>query len=772
MPTVRVGAAVALLLFAFCPCLADEPTPWQSARPMIGTGGFGHTYPGATVPFGMVQLSPDTRLGTWEGCSGYCHDDTAILGFSHTHLSGTGCLDLGDVRVIPLAGDADTFDTAGYPRLPFSHSDETARPGYYSVLLGEPRIKAELTATAHAGFHRYTFPAGQPVSLLIDVDRGIGNHTVASGATIESDRRIVGYRQSRGWADDKTFYFAAEFSRPFDRVTARERQRTEEKNVFKPLTFTQAGGKAANGHREVSGECVLLRARFQNVSEPILVKVGLSAVSVEAARKNLAAEIPGWDFAGTVAAAERSWNDLLGRIEIKTSDQAVRETFYTSLYHVAMAPTLFNDADGGYCGLDHADHPDGGFQNYSTFSLWDTFRAEHPLLTILQPHRVDDFVNSMLAHQRQFDQHLLPLWSLAGNETWCMIGNHSIPVIVDAYLKGFRGFDAEAAYQAIRATSMQDRSFLGEYRRLGYVPSDKKNRKKQSVSRTLEYGYDDWCVAQMARALGKTEDAKLFERRAQAYRNVIDPSVGFARGRLADGQWRAPFEPNVLVWDDYTEATAWNYTWFVPHDVPGLIGLLGGDAACIAKLDRMFQEDSRMAVTGSPDLTGLIGQYVHGNEPCHHVAYLYCYAGAPWKTQARVRQIMTTLYNNRVDGMCGNDDCGQMSAWYVFSALGLYPVNPSSSVYVLGSPLVDQATIHLDPKFHKGRTFTMVAENNSPKNVYIQSALLNGKPLQRCWLSHAEITGGGQLVLRMGPEPNMAWGQRPEDRPPATAVKP
>ncbi|MCE5267932.1 MAG: glycoside hydrolase family 92 protein, partial [Planctomycetaceae bacterium] len=471
----------------------------------------------------------------------------------------------------------------------------------------------------------------------------------------------------------------------------------------------------------------------------------------------------------TVAAAERGWNDLLGRIEIRTSDSAIREMFYTALYHVGSAPTLFNDADGGYCGLDHSDHAAAGFQNYSTFSLWDTFRAEHPLLTIVQPQRVDDFVNSMLAHYREFDQHLLPLWSLAGNETWCMIGNHAIPVIADAYLKGFRRFDAEAAYQAIRATSMQDRNFLGEYRKFGYIPSDKKNRKKQSVSRTLEYCYDDWCVAQMAAALGKTEDAMLFARRAQNYRNVIDPSVGFARGRLLNGKWREPFQPNELVWDDYTEGTAWNYTWFVPHDVPGLIGLLGGDQACVAKLDRMFAEDSHVVVVGSPDVTGLIGQYVHGNEPCHHVAYLYCYAGAPWKTQQRVRHIMTTMYNNTVDGMCGNDDCGQMSAWYVFSALGLYPVNPSSSVYVLGSPLVDRATIHLDADFHKGREFSIIAENNSPKNVYIQSATLNGKPLTRVWLSHVEIVGGGELILKMGPEPNKSWGQRPEDRPPASA---
>ncbi|MEN6452114.1 MAG: GH92 family glycosyl hydrolase, partial [Thermoguttaceae bacterium] len=584
---------------------------------------------------------------------------------------------------------------------------------------------------------------------------------------IESDRVISGHRQSRGWADDKTYYFVAELSQPFDAIDAAERLSDKGHDTFNTLRWKTADDKQKA--RRAAARGLLVRATFHRAEKPIVVKVGISAVSVEAARKNLAAEIPEWDFGATVAAAENCWTDLLGRVEIHTADRALRKTFYTALYHVGTAPTLFNDADGGYCGLDHADHPAAKFQNYCTFSLWDTFRAEHPLLTILQPRRVDDCVNSMLAHHREFDQHLLPLWSLAGNETWCMIGNHSIPVIADAYLKGFRGFDAEAAYRAMRDVSMQDRFFLNEYRKHGYVPSDAKNRKKQSVSRTLEYAYDDWCVARMARALGKTDDAKLFDGRAQNYRNVFDPKVGFARGRLLDGRWREPFDPSVLYWSDYTEATAWNYSWFVPHDVPGLIGLLGGDKAFTAKLDRMFTDTSRVLSPGSPDLTGLIGQYVHGNEPCHHVAYLYCYAGSPWKTQQRVRQIVSTMYSDKPDGMCGNDDCGQMSAWYVFSALGLYPVNPASSVYVLGSPAVDRATIHLDAKFHKGRAFTVVAESNSAKNVYIQSATLNGKPLTRCWLSHAEIIAGGELVLKMGPKPNEAWGRRPEDRPPAVA---
>jgi predicted alpha-1,2-mannosidase len=741
-----VGFASLVILLATATFgVAADATPLQSALPMVGTSGHGHTFPGATVPFGMVQLSPDTRFETWDGCSGYHYSDKSIFGFSHTHLSGTGCGDLGDIRVIPQVGTLDKITVLSFKGLPFSHSDESTKPGYYSVSLGDPKVKAELTATAHAGLHRYTFPSDQPAHLVFELFRGIMNGTEDGAAKAESKTVISGHRHSHGWAADKTFYFVAEFSQPFDTFRA------------------EVDDKKVEG-KEAKGKKVVAAVDFGKCDKPILVKVGISATSVEAARKNLKAEIPAFDFDATVAAAEKQWTDYLGRVDVQTKDPAVRETFYSALYHAAMAPTMFNDVDGSYCGLDHKVH-EGKFQNYCTFSLWDTFRAENPLLTLVQPQRIDDFVNTMQAHYTQFNQHSLPVWSLAGNETWCMIGNHAIPVIADAYLKGFRGFDAEAIYQAMRDTSMQDRNFLGEYQKFGYVPSGKD---KQSVSRTLEYVYDDWCVLQMAKALGKTEDVKLFEKRAQNYRNVFDSSVGFMRGKLADGKWRAPFHPNELVWDDYTEATSWNYTWFVPHDVPGLFNLMGGDEKAIAKLDQMFAEDSKL-LANIPDLTGLIGQYIHGNEPCHHIAYLYCYAGAPWKTQERIRQIMTTLYNNTVEGICGNDDCGQTSAWYVLSALGFYTVNPASSVYVIGSPMIDRATINLDSKFHKGKAFTVIAENNSPKNVYVQSATLNGKPLDRCWISHQEIVDGGELVLKMGAEPNKAWAARAEDRPPETA---
>jgi predicted alpha-1,2-mannosidase len=604
---------------------AADQTPLESVRPFIGTAEHGHVYPGATVPFGMVQLSPDTRLKTWDGCSGYHYSDTSLLGFSHTHLSGTGGADLGDIRLTPLSGPVPRAGQDGYS-CRFLHNDESARPGFYSVVLQDPKIKVELTATFHAGFHRYTFPKNQMAHLVLDLARGIGNQPIEGSVVAEKNTVLSGYRHTRGWARDKTYFFVAEFLRPFDSVS-----------------FEVDGKPVAEDIRQAKGRRVLAQVDFKDAGEPILVKVGLSAVSVEGARKNLAAEIPAMDFDGTVAAAAKSWSDVLNKIDIQVEDPVIRETFYTALYHASLAPTLFNDVDGSYRGLDHKVHEPEGFQNYSTFSLWDTFRAEHPMLTIVQPQRVDDFINSMLAHYRQFvnqqgeSEHSLPVWSLAGSETWCMIGYHSVPVIAEAYAKGFRNYDVEAVYQSMRDTAMQDRNNLKEYREKGYISTaDKKNEQKQSVSRTLEYAYDDWCIAQMARMLGKDEDAKLFSKRAEYYRNVFDPSVGFMRGKSAAGKWREPFDTCELVWPDYTEATSWNYTWFVPQDVSSLVTLMGGDEKFIEKLDKMFSESSGV-LANIPDLTGLIGQYIHGNEPCHHVGYLYNYAGDPWKTQKRIR---------------------------------------------------------------------------------------------------------------------------------------
>ena len=652
----------------------------------------------------------------------------------------------------------------------FSHSDEKATPGYYRVYLQDPQVLAELTATARCGFHKYTFPAADNAHFVLDLVHGVGNKTVEASLDVENDTTISGSRISEGWGGKRAVYFVMQFSKP-----------------FASLGIEQGEKRLPAGDRKGQGKELKGFVSFKTAAkEVVLVKVGISGTGIEGARKNLVAEIPGWNFDGVHAAAVRQWKDLLDAVKIETFDPHVRDTFYANLYLSAQAPVLFNDADGTYRGTDHKNHSGAGFQNYTTFSLWDTYRAENPLLTLLQPGRVDDMIQSLLAEYRESGLHSTPIWPLWGNETWCMIGYHSVPVIVDAYLKGFRGFDAEAAYQAMRDTAMQDRNGLKDYRELGYVASKPHG---EATSRTIEYTVDDWCLAKMAEALGHQEDAQLFYKRCANYRNLFDRSVGFFRGRKADGSWRSPFVVNALVGDEYTEADAWQYAFGVQHDVPGLIGLYGGDEAFIRKLDSLFAADSTIQ-TDIPDISGLIGQYSQGDEQCHHVAYLYNYAGVPYKTQERVRQVMATLYNDTPAGQCGNVDCGQMAAWYVFSALGFYPVNPDSGVYVIGSPVVEKAVVSLGartdgfrqsprrvlyppkaevPTDRQGdRKFTVVAKNNSPKNIYIQSASLNGKPLAQAWLTHKQITAGGILRLVMGPKPNVEWGRAQSVRPPAT----
>ncbi len=724
--------------------------PVEEPLPMVGTAEHGHAYPGAIVPFGMVQLSPDTTLEGWDGSSGYHHSDSAIRGFSHTHLAGTGVGCLGDVLVMPVIGEVRLeagTPGAGYTSR-FSHSEENATPGYYRVFLQDPKVLAELTATARCGFHKYTFPATDKAHVVIDLVHGVGNRTIEASVSFENDTTISGSRISEGWGGRRAVYFVMQFSKP-----------------FATLGLEQDKQRLASGKREAQGRDLKAFASFKTKSkEPILVKVGISGTSVEGARKNLAAEIPGWDFEKIRSGAVGQWKELFDMVRIETFDPHIQNTFYANLYLCCQAPVLFNDVDGTYRGMDKKNHSSPGFQNYTIFSLWDTYRAEHPLLTLLQPNRVDDMIQSMLAEYRESGLHSTPVWPLWGNETWCMIGYHSVPVIVDAYLKGFRGFDAEAAYQAMRDTAMQDRNGLKDYRELGYVASKPRG---EATSRTIEYTVDDWCLAKMAEALGHQEDARLFYQRCANYRNVFDRKVGFFRGRKADGSWRSPFVANALVGDEYTEADAWQYAFGVQHDVPGLIALYGGDAAFIQKLDSLFAADSTIQ-TDIPDITGLIGQYSQGDEQCHHVAYLYSYASAPYKTQERVRQVMATLYNDTPSGQCGNVDCGQMAAWYVLSALGFYPVNPAAGVYVIGSPVVTKAVVQLDAKKYHGRRFTVVAENNSPANMYIQSASLNGKPLAQTWLTHEQITAGGTLRFAMGPKPNPEWGRAQNVRPPAT----
>jgi predicted alpha-1,2-mannosidase len=740
----------ATLLLSVMVCSATSPVDY--VNPMIGTDAHGHVYPGATVPFGMVQLSPDTRDNTWDGSSGYHYSDTSILGFSHNHLTGTGCPDLGNILLMPTVGALKLTPGArpgdGY-RARFSHDNEISRPGYYEVFLPDYQVKVELTATARAGFHRYTFPTTDAAHVVVDLQHGIGNNVTEAQLTIEDDHTASGFRRSDGWGGGKVYYFVMEFSRPFDSAGVAQADRD--------VAGKQTTGKETKGHFDFKTKA----------GEQILVRVGLSTVSVEGARNNLYTEIPNWDFDAVTKAASKQWEKSLSVFDVETPDKNLKQTFYTALYHSLLAPTLLSDGDGKFRGPDGNVHQTKGYDYYTELSLWDTFRAENPLLTLVQPGRVNDFVDTMLAHYEIFGQQTLPVWPEGGKETWCMIGNHAIPVITDAYLKGFRNWDANKALNDMIASTDKNREQLDSYRDKGFIPTGKG---VQSVSKVLEYAYDDSCIARLAKALGKDDLAEKYAKRSQNWENVFDPSTGFMRGKNVDGSWVTPFDVNVINsinFNEYTEANAWQYNFFVLHNVPGLIAKLGGDEKFVSRLDEMFDTKEKIPnLAMIPDVTGVIGMYAHGNEPVHHVAYLYNYAGQPWKTQTRVRQIASVLYTNTPGGICGNDDCGQMSAWYVFTALGFYPVDPASGIYILGSPLFDKATLQLDSKFAKGRSFTVIAKNNSAKNPYIQSATLNGQPITRSWISHEEITAGGKLVLIMGSAPNKAFGSDPVDLPP------
>ncbi|MGE5609748.1 MAG: GH92 family glycosyl hydrolase [Bacillota bacterium] len=740
---VRKACSIAVLLAATSFVSAG---PVDYAKPLVGTAEHGHVYPGATVPFGMMQLSPDTRDDTWDGCSGYHHSDSSIMGFSHNHLTGTGCPDLGNVLLMPTVGQLKT--TAGKKpgegyRSSFSHDQEEARPGYYRVLLQDYNVNVELTATTRGGLHRYTFPQTNDGHVILDLWHGIGNRPTDSQITLVDDHTVTGYRRSNGWGGDKIYYFVIEFSRPFDAAGLVSDQKTVEGK--------ETRGKNLQAHLDFKTKA----------DEKILARVALSTVSVEGARRNLQAEIPNWDFDAIANAARTQWDQALSVADIETKDQNLKETFYTALYHAQVAPTILNDVDGQFRGPDGKVHEVKGFDYYTELSLWDTFRAENPLITLVQPKRVNDIVNTMLTHFKLFGQGTLPVWTESGKENWCMIGNHAIPVILDAYNKGFRNWNADEALAAMVSSTSKDREQQNLYRSLGYVPQEKGI---QSTSKTLEYAYDDACIARFARTLGKSDVAQTYAKRSGNWQNVFDTATGFMRGRQKDGKWVMPFDPKRIEFDAFTEANAWQYTFFVPHEVPALIEKFGGDDKFVAKLDEMFDTPEKIPNV-LVDVTGVIGMYAHGNEPCHHVAYLYNYAGQPWKTQARTRKVASSLYNNTAGGICGNDDCGQTSAWYVFTALGFYPVDPTSNTYVIGSPFVDKLTINLDPAHYKGGKFTVIAENNSPENVYIQSATLNGQPFTHSYITHDQIAAGGTLVLKMGPTPNRQWGSAMADRP-------
>ena len=726
----------------------------------IGTGGHGHTFPGASLPFGMVQLSPDTYNAVWDACSGYHQSNGSIMGFSHTHLSGTGIGDMLDFLVMPATGEVKivpgSLDDpgAGY-RSRYDHADEVASPGYYSVLLKDYGIRAELTATLRAGLHRYTFPAGSSGHLVLDLFHGMQDNpqtptrVTDAELTVVDDQTLTGGRRVHQWADGRYIYFAMKLSRPFARAQL----------------YSDDVALAASAH-SASGTRLKTVLHYPDAHDaPLLVKVGISAVSAENALRNLEADIPGWDFADVRAAALTAWERELGRVRIDTSSQRDRRIFYTAMYHSLLSSSLFSDVDGRYRGMDLKIHqlPEGT-RNYSSYSLWDTYRALYPMLTLIVPDRVPDLVNGLVRMAEESPAGPA-VWPLQGVETGCMIGYHSAVVLAEAQAKGFSGIDYAAAWPIYRKRAMQDDyRGLGEYRRLGYIPSDKVD---EAVSKTLEYAYDDWAVAHLAKAAGAEADYRALLKQSRNYGNVFNPKNHFMQPRLADGTWATPFDPRGMghstQWHDFTESNAWQATFLNQHDVHHYMQMFGGREAFAKKLDHLFNMSSALPPDAPPDIAGMVGQYAHGNEPSHHVAYLYAYAGQHYKTQARVRMLLDTMYSDQLDGLAGNEDCGQMSAWYVLSALGLYAVDPVSANYVIGSPLFDRAEIAVG----EGRLLVVEAHDNGPDRPYIQSVRWNGKPYRKTWLRHADLAAGGHLEFEMGAEPNKTYGAAEADAPPS-----
>lgn len=729
-----------LLLAVSCTTQKTVETPvdfTEFVDPHIGSDYHGHVFVGANVPFGAVQLGPNNPTQGWDWCSGYHYSDSLIIGFAHTHLSGTGIGDLGDILFMPVAGDYTFDETIPYNwQAKYTHDDEVVKPGYYSVEIKKYNVKAELTASNRVGFHKYNFKNDGNSKILIDLKYGTGWDRFSKGEIKQVDKNsIQGFRFSSGWANDQRIFYFTEFSKTIKSI------------------------EIVNSDEEL-GEITAV-IEFEGNGQ-LMAKTAISPVSSDNAKKNMLAEIDEeigfWNFEAIYQMAKTMWNTELGKIKIETKNNADKTTFYTALYHTMIAPSLFNDTNGDYRGTDKKIYNNPGFQNYSVFSLWDTYRAAHPLFTLVQPNRVNDFINSMLAIYQQ--QGKLPVWHLKGNETNTMVGYHAVPVIVDAYLKGFTGFDAELAFEAIKASAMRDERGLDFIKSQGFIPADSQ---VESVARAMEYAIDDWCIAAMANALGKTEDYNLFSERAKYYKNYFDDKIKFVRGKMADGSWRTPFNPisSQHRTDDFCEGNSWQYTWLVPHDVEGLIKMHGGEETFITKLDSLFSIKSDQVEGASSDISGLIGQYAHGNEPGHHIIYLYAFAGQQWKTAEKVREICNTFYTDQPDGLCGNEDCGQMSAWYVLSSMGMYPVNPANGAYVFGSPLFDKAEIGLP----QGKVFKFIAENNSKENIYIQAVELNGKPYSKSFITHKIILDGGTLIFKMGNTPNKNFGKEMEDRP-------
>ena len=737
----------------------------QYVNPLIGTQKMGHTYPGATVPFGSVQLSPDTdeqpiNIGgkynkdTYKYCAGYQYDDREIVGFSHTHFSGTGHSDLGDFLIMPTVGGlqltpGDKGDSRSGFRSAFSHSTEVAEADYYKVLLEDDNILAEMTATTRVGFHQYTFPKSDNAHIILDLMHGIYNYddkNVWTFARVENDHTVVGYRQTNGWARTRTVYFAMEFSKPFTSYGYRNFAREEYKGFWRKF-------EQSKNFPEMAGK--QLRAYFDfktDKNEKIKVKFALSPVSTAGVMKNLETEIPHWDFERTKREGQAAWNRELGKIAVTTLDKGEMTNFYTAMYHAFISPTVYADVDGQYKGLDQNVHQANGFTNYTTFSLWDTYRALHPFFNIIQPKRNRDMIHSMMAHYDQSAEHMLPIWSHYANENWCMIGYHSVSVIADAIVTGnIVGVEANKALADAAQTARTGYyDGLEYYMKLGYVPSDKNS---SSVSKTLEYAYDDWAIAQAAQKLSRKDIYKEFIKRSENWKNVCDRSTGFTRPKLASGEFLSDFDPLKTEGQGFIEGNAWNYSLYVPHDPAKMIDMMGGEKKFSTHLDELFSmnlPDSFFAETEDITREGIIGGYIHGNEPSHHVAYLYNWTDDSWKTQERVRMILKHQYHPTPDGLGGNDDCGQMSAWYLFSALGFYPVAPGSGQYQLGSPVIKTAVFHLE----NGKILTIEAKDQSEKNVYVKNVVVNGETLKRTYLTNAEIMGGGKIVFYMDDKPS------------------
>lgn len=708
----------------------------QFVDPRIGTGGHGHVFYGANVPYGFIQLGPTSIPQSWDWVSGYHVSDSTVIGFPHTHLSGTGIGDLHDINVMPVVGEVtySRGDASSYETGLWSYSDrskEVVTPGYYRTHLSRYNVDVELTATKRVGFHKYTFLGNESPAIVFDmVNGGCWDKTTEAVIRVVNDSTVSGYRYSKGWADDQRVFFRAEFSRKFDNVEFIVNDSVKEGDMAKGAQlFARVNFAAGN-------------------QEPVYMKVALSPTSEEGAQLNMQTELSGWDFEKTIADAKAAWNKELNKVKVYTTDEASKKIFYTSLYHTLFAPSEFCDVNGDYYGADKQIHKGEGFVNYTTFSLWDTYRAAQPLMTILHPEKMSDIINTMLHIHQQ--QGKLPVWHLMGCETNCMVGNPGVPVVADAILKDIKGFDTELAFKALKESSMLPELGMEHRIEYGFIPADKMT---EAIAYDMEYAIADWAVAQAAQKLGKQEDYEYFLKRSKSYKNYFDASTGFMRGKMLDGSWRTPFSPYASSHreDDYCEGNAWQYTWLVPHDVEGLVECFGSKEAFVNKLDSLFLANGDMGEASSPDISGLIGQYAHGNEPSHHTVYLYTLVGQPWKTADRIKEILHTMYTDQPDGLSGNEDVGQMSAWYILSSFGFYQVEPAGGKFVFGYPNFDKVEITVP-----AGKFVIERENKGQQNNYIQGIVLNGTEYKKPWIEYADIMKGGELKFLMGDEP-VVW---------------